>query len=66
MVFQLKASLTGKWAKGVHGDAYLGTGGTATQLVILPTHIPWIGQGGGILLLSYSKICVSGRVIFLF
>ena len=35
--------------------------GTATQLVILPSHIPWIGQGVGILLLRYSVICVVPR-----
>ena len=38
--------------------------GTATQLVILPPHIPWIGQGDGILLLGYSMICVIGFAIF--
>ena len=32
--------------------------GTSTQLVILPPHILWIGQRGGILLLCYSMICV--------
>ena len=32
--------------------------GTATQLDITPPHIPRIGQGGGILLLRYSMICV--------
>ena len=31
--------------------------GTATQLVILPPRIPWIGQGGVLLLLRYSMIC---------
>ena len=40
--------------------------GTATQLVILPPHIPWIGQGGGILLLHSSMICAIGLVIFYF
>ena len=30
----------------------------ATQLVILTPHIPYRGQGGGILLLRYSMICV--------
>ena len=38
--------------------------GTAIQLVILPPHIPWIGQGGGILLLHYSVICVEAFLIF--
>ena len=38
--------------------------GTATQLVILPTHIQWKGQGGGILLSRYSMICVSGLTIY--
>ena len=37
---------------------------SATQLVILPSHIPLIGQGGGILLFCYSMICVSGIAIF--
>ena len=32
--------------------------GTATHLVILPPHIPWIVLGDGILLLHYSMICV--------
>ena len=32
--------------------------GAATQLVILPSHIPWIGQRDGIVLLRYSMICV--------
>ena len=32
--------------------------GTVTQAVILPSHIPWIEQGGGILLLHYSMICL--------
>ena len=32
----------------------------ATQLVILPPHIPCEGQEGGMLLLHYSMICVSG------
>ena len=32
--------------------------GTAIQLVILPPHIPLIGQGGGILLLCHCMICV--------
>ena len=37
----------------------------ATQLVILPPHIPRVGQGGGgILLLCYSMICVIGLTIF--
>ena len=30
---------------------------TATQLLILPPHIPLIGQGGITLLLRYSMIC---------
>ena len=38
--------------------------GTATQLVIPPPHIPWIGQGGGILLLSYSLICFVASPFF--
>ena len=38
--------------------------GTVTQLVILPPHIPWLGQGGGILLLSYSMIGAIGVAIF--
>ena len=33
-----------------------------TQRVILPPHMPWIGQGG--CLLFYSMICVLGLVIF--
>ena len=33
--------------------------GTATQKVILPPHIPRIGQGGWILLLCFSMICVA-------
>ena len=37
---------------------------TATQLVILPPHVPWNGQGGGILLLSYSMICVVAIFYF--
>ena len=37
--------------------------GTATQLVILAPHIPWKGQGGGILLLCYSMICISSLAI---
>ena len=32
--------------------------------VILPPHIPWVGQGGGILLLRYSMICVIGLAFF--
>ena len=39
---------------------------TANQLVHLPPHIPWRGQGGGILLLRYSVICVSDLTIFVF
>ena len=38
---------------------------TALQQVIVPPHIPRIGQGGGILLLRYSMICVIGLAIFL-
>ena len=38
--------------------------GTATQLVILPPHIPRIGQRGGILLLHYSMIWVTRFAIF--
>ena len=38
--------------------------GTATQLVILPPHIPLKGQGGGALLLRYSMISVSVLAIF--
>ena len=37
---------------------------TALQQVIVPPHIPRIGQGGGILLLRYSMICVIGLAIF--
>ena len=36
---------------------------SATQLGI-PNPIPWIGQGGGMLLLHYSMICVIGLPIF--
>ena len=32
----------------------------ATQVVILPPHIPWKGQWGGILLLRYSMLCFNG------
>ena len=40
--------------------------GTATQLVILPTHSPWIGHGGGTLLLHYSTYDLySGLAIFI-
>ena len=38
--------------------------GTATLLVILLPHIIVTGQGGGVLLLRYSIICVSGLAIF--
>ena len=38
--------------------------GAATQLVILPPQIAWEGQIGGILMLRYSIICISGLVIF--
>ena len=31
---------------------------TATQLVLLPPHVPWIGRESGILLLRYSMICI--------
>ena len=34
----------------------------ATQVVILPPHIPWKGQWGGILLLRYSMLCFNGLV----
>ena len=37
---------------------------TALQQVIVPPHMPRIGQGGGILLLRYSMICVIGLAIF--
>ena len=41
--------------------------GTATQLVILtPPPIPWIGQGGGTLLLVYSNGLCSGVAILIF
>ena len=39
--------------------------GAATQLVILPTHIPLIEQGGGLLLLRYFMICLVALSIFL-
>ena len=35
--------------------------GTAIKIVFLPPQIPWIGQGGGILLLRLSMICVIGH-----
>ena len=38
--------------------------GAATQLVILPPQIAWEGQIGGILMLRYSIICISGLAIF--
>ena len=40
--------------------------GNALQLVILPPHTIWIGQGGSILLLCYSKIWAIGLAIFHF
>ena len=40
--------------------------GTAIQLVILPHHIPWIGQEGSILLLHYSMIWVTGLSFSIF
>ena len=39
--------------------------GSAKQQVILPPHIyhiPWIGQGGGILLLHYSMILLFAEL----
>ena len=53
------------WWHPKEHDCFCFINGTATQLVIVPSHIPWKGQGGGILLLlCYSMNCVIGLTIF--